>query len=738
MSKNTLLSELINYISANDSGNVVIVAPTSGLALDVNGTGRFTSSLTASTFTSNVTSGIFLNNSSGGTNATQVRINNTGGDLRMGIESSTGTTIQLNTLAYAAVLGNQANNPLQFTTNGTARMTILADGSVGIGTITPTVRLEARNDSTTAYNASTGTTNRILNIRNATSGTGYNAFMNFITEPNGEWYLGAVSKANYSDFVFMSRDASYGERIRITSGGNVGIGTASPGDFIDAGLGLAIINTSGRSALALGSTQGTANEVLGRLSFTNTNSTNIGSKRLAYISGVRGTTDNSAYLEFGTADDALGTQRMIISQAGNVSINTTNAYTSRLSVQAAAANRPAIKAGFGASAGNGYWILGDNYTLDESLISIGVDFSGGGLVLGSALAPSTTTQGAFISTQAQFGGYGSAIRLSTSGEIYFYNGTQNSVISTGSAKSASIAMTILQTGNVGIGTTNPLVRLHVGNGTQSAINGAGNKIHIATTGTRSALLTLANSAGGTTVEGQFESSAETGDLRVIIGSTSNHPVIFRANNTEYMRITSGGNVGIGTSSPTGTYGKLSVAGGISILDDNNAKLEIGRYSSGAPNSYIKLGANSNSLRITNNTDVADVFIINNNSSLIQNGINVRLTKTGGTSITFTLSLGSIGAWTPGYATIRVSGTRGGLQEHYAAMYFLKLVYFQSSNVTAVNNVSGDTGSASIAVTTAFTSGNTIMTITISDVGASTDYMIADIDASFQTGIGSIT
>ena len=117
----------------------------------------------------------------------------------------------------------------------------------------------------------------------------------------------------------------------IEKGGNVGVGTSSPSDFIDAGLGLAIINTSGRSALALGSTQGTANEVLGRVSFTNTNSTNIGSKRLAYVSGVRGTTDNSAYLEFGTADNALGTQRMVISQTGNVGINTTN-FGERLNI----------------------------------------------------------------------------------------------------------------------------------------------------------------------------------------------------------------------------------------------------------------------------------------------------------------------------------------------------------------------------------------------------------------------
>lgn len=51
MSKNTLLSELINYISANASGNVVIAAPSSGYALDVTGTGRFTGALTGTSAT---------------------------------------------------------------------------------------------------------------------------------------------------------------------------------------------------------------------------------------------------------------------------------------------------------------------------------------------------------------------------------------------------------------------------------------------------------------------------------------------------------------------------------------------------------------------------------------------------------------------------------------------------------------------------------------------------------------
>lgn len=90
---------------------------------------------------------------------------------------------------------------------------------------------------------------------------------------------------------------------------------------------------------------------------------------------------------------------------------------------------------------------------------------------------------------------------------------------------------------------------------------------------------------------------------------------FSTNAGEKMRITSAGNVGIGTTTPTGTYGKLSVAGGISILNDNNAKLEIGRYSSGAANSYIKLGANSNSLRLTNNNDSADLVTFENGGNV---------------------------------------------------------------------------------------------------------------------------
>lgn len=73
-------------------------------------------------------------------------------------------------------------------------------------------------------------------------------------------------------------------------------------------------------------------------------------------------------------------------------------------------------------------------------------------------------------------------------------------------------------------------------------------------------------------------------------------------------------VGVG-GAPSGTYGTLSVFGGISTKDDNNGKLEIGRYSSGAPNSYIKIGTNSGSLRITNAADSADLVTFTNGGNV---------------------------------------------------------------------------------------------------------------------------
>lgn len=80
-------------------------------------------------------------------------------------------------------------------------------------------------------------------------------------------------------------------------------------------------------------------------------------------------------------------------------------------------------------------------------------------------------------------------------------------------------------GNVGIGTSSPEVALQVNKTTDPTIR-------IFET--------------GSSVDTRLTSLVSAG----IIGTYSNHPTIFYANATERMRITSSGNVGIGTSSPT--------------------------------------------------------------------------------------------------------------------------------------------------------------------------------------------
>jgi hypothetical protein len=105
----------------------------------------------------------------------------------------------------------------------------------------------------------------------------------------------------------------------LLSSGNVGIGTTSPNTYIDGSTGLAI-NGSARGVLSLIGTSSTANEVLGRLLFTNTNTTNAAS-RLVIIDGVRGADNNSGYLTFSTSNSGAPAERMRITSAGNVVIN---------------------------------------------------------------------------------------------------------------------------------------------------------------------------------------------------------------------------------------------------------------------------------------------------------------------------------------------------------------------------------------------------------------------------------
>jgi hypothetical protein len=117
------------------------------------------------------------------------------------------------------------------------------------------------------------------------------------------------------------------EAMRIDSDGNVGIGSTSPTTYVDAATSLVVQTSSGRSGITLVGNQSSANEILGRINFTDSGSTNL-LYRNAIIDGVRGSDDNSAYLTFSTSSSGNPAERARITSGGDLCINTTSSSIS--------------------------------------------------------------------------------------------------------------------------------------------------------------------------------------------------------------------------------------------------------------------------------------------------------------------------------------------------------------------------------------------------------------------------
>ncbi len=112
------------------------------------------------------------------------------------------------------ILGTDSNHDLDIRTNSSSKMRITSGGSVGIGTSSPTTKLDVLSVGADAINIGAG--NDFSGLR--------------LTSDAGTWAI----RTSTADALFFYDVSSGAERMRITSGGNVGIGTTSPGSKLSA------------------------------------------------------------------------------------------------------------------------------------------------------------------------------------------------------------------------------------------------------------------------------------------------------------------------------------------------------------------------------------------------------------------------------------------------------------------------------------------------------------------------
>ena len=166
-------------------------------------------------------------------------------------------------------------------------------------------------------------------------------------------------------------------------------------------------------------------------------------------------------------------------------------------------------------------------------------------------------------------GYGASFAFLTGGGAAWYN-WGNNVSGAGAAASSTQAMTLDASGNLGVGSTSP-------SGT------AGYRYITLLDGSSGSALSFRKSTG---VEyGSIFATASDNSLNIY--STLSGPLILGTNGSERARITSGGDLGVGTSSPAT---KINAVGDI-------------RSTSIASNSYVQLaGGNSDGSSIQLNRD----------------------------------------------------------------------------------------------------------------------------------------
>jgi hypothetical protein len=298
-------STVMSLTTSSDVG-IGTTAPSEKLHVD--GTGQFGDYLKIGT---NVNAGYYQDSSNGAYRATGTSGNR--GYWFQGYGGS-GTTMYIGLVgAYASNVGIGTNTPsYKLQVHGGQYGTYLKGGDLGTGS--DVVRM-VKSDNSVAMlvrgdgNVGIGTTNPVQKLQ--VNGSVYSA--------GGEFYVNDNSGITaVGNLIFKGHNgSSYFEGMRLTSSGNVGIGTTNPSQKLDVVVSdvnvtpnsesSAVFRRNGNNYLTIltGSTS------QGGILFGNAADANDGS--ISY-------TQSTQKMAFGTAD----TTRMVINSSGDVGIGTTN------------------------------------------------------------------------------------------------------------------------------------------------------------------------------------------------------------------------------------------------------------------------------------------------------------------------------------------------------------------------------------------------------------------------------
>lgn len=482
------------YTLPDASGTIALTSALSGM---VTGTGT-TNYLPKFTGTSTIgNSQIFDNGTNLGigtaTPSGKLTINSTGdNNIRLENGSELAIVRVLTSGALDIWSHGDTANEIQFrqgTGSGSVKMMLDASGNLGLG-VTPSAwspkTLQIGSTSIFEY----GTNNSIVASNFYYPGGASNLYMNngfasFYQQYNGQhaWYNAPSGTAGNA--------ISFTQAMTLLANGRLLVNTTSDsGNYsIQANGNIASINSSAAGLFTVSGTRSIGiQSFAGDWNYLRSNGANL----------VFGTQDaNTLYIRTSDVD------RLTIASTGAAT------FSSRVNVNGAPDDAD-IAMTIKAPSGTGKWILFGRDASDVARFQ--VSSAGAGI-----FSSSVTANGLYANA-------GNNARFYRSANDYYWsihNDTNNflnfgTFAANGTAYGSNPKMILQDNGNVGIGTTSPIYKFEVSDGTRTGVFNP-------------------NSA----LDGFF------------IGTYQAKPLIFGTGDTERMRITSGGNVGIGVTSVNG-------------------------------------------------------------------------------------------------------------------------------------------------------------------------------------------